>query len=192
MCNPQTLCSKGKNKGLEHEQTWSIRSSRVRVVHSEHLTTTYMSEVTSPAVLQMAGIVWPLPCLPWAVSQIRSNHFHQQFKVTYPTLHEGEEGIVTSYISQAETFWWCPLAKACHSSCRAPKICKVTALCLEQRRYPTAAPPSCLPEGSVETLGSFCSSVSLWRRWSLSSEKHLAILLREERSHVLQIHCRKL
>lgn len=83
----------GEDKGLGHEQSWSLRSSRVRVMPYEHLTTTYQAEVTSPAVLQVAGITWPLPCLPWKVGQIDSNYFHQQFKVTYPILPEGEEGI---------------------------------------------------------------------------------------------------
>lgn len=74
------------------------------MVPCEHLTTTYKAEVTSPAVLQVAGIMQSLPGLPQAVSQISSNHFHQQFKVTYPILPEGDEGILASYLSQAETF----------------------------------------------------------------------------------------
>jgi len=49
-------------------------------------------------------MTWPLPRLPWAVGQSSSNHFYQQFKMTYPFLPEGEEGILTSYLSEAEMF----------------------------------------------------------------------------------------
>lgn len=33
---------------------------------------------------------------PWAISQSSSNYFHHQFKVAYPILPEGEDGLLSS------------------------------------------------------------------------------------------------
>lgn len=139
-------------KALSHDKNWYLGSSRVRVVSQDHLTTTYQVEVTSPAVLQVAGIRWPLPCLPQAVIKVCSNHFHQQFKVIHPSLPEDIRKFSLA------TFYLCQQAKACYWSPRAPKICQATGLCLEQRRHPAAAPPPCLLTGGLETLNSTLSA----------------------------------
>lgn len=172
-------------KALSHDKNWYLGSSRVRVVSQDHLTTTYQVEVTSPAVMQVAGIRWPLPCLPQAVIKVRSNHFHQQFKVMHPSLPEDirKFSLATFYLR-----WQ---AKACYWSWGAPKICQSYSFVSWAREAP------CCSSSTLFTCRwfrdtEFYSSVYLHRRWSPSSEKGLVLLLREGRSQVLQKCWRKL
>lgn len=187
LCNLQTLWSWGKNKALGYEQTWSLRTISIRVELYEQLHPTYQAEVTSSAVLQVAGVTCPLPLLGQSVRAAQTT-FTTSLRWPIPFCLKGRmDYSLVSYLSQTEKFLQCLPAKICCLLQRAPKICKVTALCFEQRRHFASA-----TSPSVETLVSFCSSISLWRRWCLSSKKHLAVLLRVEGSHVLQKPCRKL
>lgn len=126
-----------------------------------------------------------LTSTPWAISQSTSKYFHHQFMVTYPIFPEGEDGLLSSYLSQTEKLLYCLPGKMLFIAKSTQKLQSHRFVLWANRHFSATTPPR------VETLLSCCSSISFWRRWSLFSKKHLAVLLKVEGSHALQKLCRK-